>query len=132
MKLTRPNKARWGIVVPMVALLLVPLLAMMAFSIDIGYTVEVRAELVNGTDAAALAGVQQLYGPYKQWLASNKSSTIRSNAVTSAKATAAAVANSNRVAGAYLRLVPGDVDVGYSSGRRGRGLHRWQRQVLLG
>jgi hypothetical protein len=116
MKLTRPNKARWGIVVPMVALLLIPLLAMMAFSIDIGYTVEVRAELVNGTDAAALAGVQQLYGPYKQWLASNKSSTIRSNAITNATATAAAVANSNRVAGAYLQVVTGDVDVGYTDG----------------
>jgi Flp pilus assembly protein TadG len=118
MKWPRPNKTRTGIVVPMVGLLLIPLLAMMAFSIDIGYTVEVRAELANATDAAALAGVQQLYGPYQQWLTANQSSraTIMSNAITNAKATATAVANSNRAAGAYVQLVPGDVDVAYTDG----------------
>ena len=116
MKLHRANKVRRGVVIPLVALLLIPLLAMMAFSIDIGYGVEVRAELVNATDAAALAGVQQLYGPYKQWQtapASNKNSVL-GDAITLAKATATAVANSNRAGGSTVQLVPADVDVGYT------------------
>jgi hypothetical protein len=111
---------------------------MMAFAIDIGYAVEVRSELVNATDAAALAGVQQLYGPYQQWLAatgaansnviSNILSTVTStltsssatpssivtNAITLAKATATAVANSNRAGGSSVQLVSADVDVGYT------------------
>jgi Flp pilus assembly protein TadG len=103
-------------VIPLVALLLIPLLAMMAFSIDIGYEVEVRAELVNATDAAALAGVQQLYTPYKQWRAApgSNQTTIFNNAITSAKATAKAVASSNNAGGQSVQLVDADVDVGYT------------------
>jgi hypothetical protein len=117
MKPVKLHKTRPGIVIPLVALLLVPMMAMMAFSIDIGYAVEVRAELVNATDAAALGGVQQLYGPYRQWLVATGSSktSIYNNAITSAKATATAVANSNRAAGAYVQLVTADVDVGYTN-----------------
>jgi Flp pilus assembly protein TadG len=116
MKPARVTEARRGVVIPLVALLLIPLLAMMAFSIDIGYGVEVRAELVNAADAAALAGVQQLYAPYKQWVAATGSvkTTILNNAVSNAKATATAVANSNRAGGASVQLVASDVDVGYT------------------
>jgi Flp pilus assembly protein TadG len=116
MKLTGKNKVRRGAVIPLVVLLLIPLLAMMAFSIDIGYEVEVRAELVNATDAAALAGVQQLYTPYKQWLTATGSTQtiIFNNAITSAKATATAVANSNRAGGTSVQLVAADVDIGYT------------------
>ncbi len=116
MKPFRPKEARRGAVVPTVALLLVPLVAMMAFSIDVGYTVEVRSNLVNAADAAALAGVQQLYTPYRQWLLAGGSdkSTIRTNAVASAKATATAVAGSNTAGGAGVQLVDADVDVGYT------------------
>jgi Flp pilus assembly protein TadG len=116
MRLHRANKIRRGNVVPLIALLLIPLLAMMAFSIDIGYGVEVRAELVNATDAAALAGVQQLYAPYKQWQSASTSnkSTILSNAITLAKATVTAVANANAAGGSNLQLVAGDIDVGYT------------------
>jgi hypothetical protein len=89
---------------------------MMAFSIDIGYLVEARAELVNATDAAALAGSQQLYGPYQQWQLATSAgkSTIYANAITLAKATATAVANSNSVAKASVQMVSSDVDVGYT------------------
>jgi Flp pilus assembly protein TadG len=116
MRLNRPNKVRRGVVTPLMALLLIPLLAMMAFAIDIGYEVEVRAELVNATDAAALAGVQQLYTPYRQWLLATPANqtTILNNAITNAKATATAVANSNRAGGMNVQLVPADVDVGYT------------------
>ncbi len=118
MKLAHAKKSRRGIVIVLVAVLLIPLMGMMAFSIDIGYAVEVRAELVNATDAAALAGVQQLYSPYRQWLLATGSTktTLYNNAITSAKATATAVANSNKAGGATVQLVTGDVDVGYTDG----------------
>jgi Flp pilus assembly protein TadG len=108
---------RRGIVIPMVAILLIPLLAMMAFSIDIGYAVEVRAELYNATDAASLAGVQQLYTPYRQWLMASGSArtALFNNAITNAKATVTAVANSNKAGGASVQLLAADVDVGYTA-----------------
>jgi Flp pilus assembly protein TadG len=120
------------VVILFMAFLIIPLLAMMAFSVDLGYVIEVRAELVNATDAAALAGVQQLYAPYQQWLAAastgnlvanltglqgsfgSSQSAILSNAIALAKATATAVANSNRAGGASVQLVAADVDVGYT------------------
>jgi Flp pilus assembly protein TadG len=116
MKLKCAKSRRRGYVAPLVALLMIPLMAMMAFSIDIGYEVEVRAELVNTSDAAVLAGVQQLYGPYQQWQTATGSSktTIYNNAITDAKATAVAVANLNRAGSVYVQLVPADVDVGYT------------------
>jgi Flp pilus assembly protein TadG len=48
------------VVAPLAAFLVVGLLAMMAFSIDIGYVVAVKSELQNAADAAALAGAEQL------------------------------------------------------------------------
>jgi hypothetical protein len=91
-------------------------MAMMAFSIDIGYVVEVRAELVNSADAAALAGVQQLYTPYQQWHSASSSNrtVILSKAVALAKATATAVAGSNSAGDVSVHLVSSDVDVGYT------------------
>src|SRR5581483_12355451 len=106
MQRSRRFQPRRAAVIPMVALLLVPLLAMMAFSIDLGYAVAVRAELVNAADAAALAGVQQLYAPYKQWAPATGSAktSIYNNAITSAKATVTAIANANRAGGTSLQL----------------------------
>ncbi len=117
MKFHSHNPVRGGAVIPMVALLLVPVLAMMAFSIDIGWAVAVRAELVNAADASALAGVEQLYSPYQQWMAASTSnkSTICSNAITLAKATVTAVANANAAGGTTLKVVTADIDVGYTS-----------------
>ncbi len=136
MRLHNVKKARHGVVVALMAFLTIPLLAMMAFSIDLGYVIEVRAELVNATDAAALAGVQQLYQPYQQWLAARSGtgvvanlvgtvtqtsgvsaptqSSISSSAISLAKATAIAVAQSNRAGGISVQLVSADVDVGYT------------------
>ncbi len=135
------NSVRRGAVIPMVALLLVPMLAMMAFSIDIGYVVAVRAELVNAADAAALAGVEQLYSPYQQWVTASSSSslisinvgsikgtissigaststskdTISANAIALAKATVISMANANTAGGTSLKVATADVDVGYTS-----------------
>src|SRR5260370_2796990 len=104
MKPAVTRKARRAVVIPMVAVLVMPILAMMAFSIDMGYAVEVRAELVNAADAAVLAGIQQVYIPYKQWRTATGSAktTLFNDTITSVKATVTAVAGSNNVAGASL------------------------------
>ncbi len=58
---TRP--ARRGAVAPLLALLLIPVLGMVAFSVDLGYMIVVRTELQNAADAAAMAGAQQFMSP---------------------------------------------------------------------
>ncbi len=118
MKYSSRHRIRRGAVIPLVALLLIPLLAMMAFSIDIGYAVAVRAELVNAADAAALAGVEQLYAPYQQWAiasTSSNKSTISSNAITLAKATVSSIASANKAGETNLNVVATDIDVGYTA-----------------
>src|SRR4051812_20853524 len=57
---TRSPAVRAGAVVPMVALLIVFLLAMVAFAVDIGYIAVVQKEMQNAADAAALAGTSQI------------------------------------------------------------------------
>jgi Flp pilus assembly protein TadG len=116
MRLKCMASVRRGNALPLVAFLLIPILGMVAFSVDLGYAIAARAELVNTADAAALAGVQQLYTPYTQWQSASSSnkSTILTNAVTLAKATVTAVANANYVGGKSVQLLTGDIDVGYT------------------
>src|SRR5437016_2843683 len=109
------RKARWGVVAPLLALLMVPLLAMVAFSVDTGYMVEVRAELQRTADAAALAGLQQLYASYRSWQTSSGAAQtqIASTAISNAKATASAVAQNNKAGNVAIQLLSADLDVGY-------------------
>ncbi len=51
---------RSGAIAVLTAVLLVPLIGMLAFSIDVGYLLKKRAELQRSADAAALAAVQDL------------------------------------------------------------------------
>jgi hypothetical protein len=51
---------RRGWVVPLAAILMVFLVAMVAFAVDIAYIVKVRKELQNAADATALAGASQV------------------------------------------------------------------------
>jgi hypothetical protein len=53
-----------GGIAPLVAILLVPLLGMLAFSIDLGYIMVVQSDLQNAADAAALAGAERLQNLY--------------------------------------------------------------------
>ena len=76
---------RRGAVVPLFTILLIPLLGMLAFSIDLGYIALVAADLQTVADAAALAlsprqpphgsrNVFQELGPerFGQWIAEQK------------------------------------------------------------
>src|SRR5438270_4300848 len=58
-----PTKPRRGAVAPLTAVLMVALLAMVAFCVDFGYMVRINAELQNAADAAALAGAGKLMLP---------------------------------------------------------------------
>jgi len=49
-----------GAVAPLMAVLMLPLLGMLAFSIDVGYLVLVQTDLQNAADAGALAGAERL------------------------------------------------------------------------
>lgn len=61
MRRRRSRGRRIGALVPLTAILMVVLLAMVAFTVDIGYIVLVRQELQNAADSAALAGAGKLY-----------------------------------------------------------------------
>jgi len=59
MRCTR-QKNRKGIVAVKVAFLMVPMLGMLALSVDYGYLLKMRTDLQRAADAAALAGVRDL------------------------------------------------------------------------
>lgn len=56
----RRNQSRRGAVAVLVAVLIIPLLAMVALAIDYGYLLKIRTDLRNANDAAALAGALEL------------------------------------------------------------------------
>jgi Flp pilus assembly protein TadG len=99
------------------ALLMVFLMAMVAFAVDIGYIVLVRTQLQNAADSAALAGTSQLLDPSLLQCAPNQSAAM-SNAATEAQK----FASSNMGGGVALNLVlnpsndpNGDIVCGYLS-----------------
>jgi hypothetical protein len=60
----RTRSLRRGAVAPLTAFMLIPLLAMIVFSVDLAWVVQAKAELQNAADAAALAGATaHLYAP---------------------------------------------------------------------
>jgi Flp pilus assembly protein TadG len=63
------GQKRRGALVPLAALLMIPVMGMCAFSIDAGYIVLVQTDLQNAADAGALAGAEQLQNLYAQYTA---------------------------------------------------------------
>src|SRR5262245_9142439 len=63
------TQRRRGAVVPLFAILLVPLIGMLAFSIDIGWIALVKTDLQTAADAAALAGAEKLQALYVNYQA---------------------------------------------------------------
>jgi Flp pilus assembly protein TadG len=98
--------------------MVIPLLAMVAFSVDLGWLVTVQTELQNSADAAALAGTQKLMDPYVQWALPGVSATqqnqIRNQAIADAKAAAKQYAGFNQAGGVPLTLNDNDIEVGYT------------------
>jgi Flp pilus assembly protein TadG len=113
---------RRGVAVPLVAFLMVVLLATTAFVVDVGYIARTRQELQNAADAAALAGAtkmldrSQLRGNYGY---------DRSGVITASQAAAQQFAALNHVANVTIALgangsnsVAGDLVCGYLSNPR--------------
>ncbi|MBV9123453.1 MAG: hypothetical protein JO112_08860 [Planctomycetes bacterium] len=114
---------RVGGVVPLTALLLIPLTGMLAFSIDIGYIVVVQTELQDAADAAALAGVQKLQNLYVQYniptMTNSQKNGIKTTAITNTGTSASPIytaeqfAKYNKAGGVYINVPDSDVDIGF-------------------
>ena len=112
---------RRGAIVPLFALLLIPLLAMLAFSIDAGWMVLCRTDLQNTADAAALAGAEKLQNLYVQYnmpgqLAQGTilARTLTNSGPDSPMATAEKFAALNKAGNVYITLLDQDVTFGFT------------------
>src|SRR5438067_5593512 len=116
--LHHPNqRSRTGAIAPLAAIMLVFFMFLVAVAVDLGYVANVRAELQNAADSAALAGASQL-------LDNNilKGTPDQDNAMANARAQAQLFARSNHGGGVALTLGSnsnndsnGDVYCGYLS-----------------
>jgi Flp pilus assembly protein TadG len=102
----------------LVAILLIPLLAMMAFAIDTGYMCLARTELQNAADAAALAGAEamQPYYVYYNLPGQASQSQVILDAQAAAKAAAKKIAVANTAAGVNVQLLDADITFGFLDG----------------
>jgi Flp pilus assembly protein TadG len=120
---------RRGAIAPLMAVLMLPLLGMLAFSIDVGYIVLVQTDLQNAADAAALAGAERLQGLYVQYYSPGLTATQQSAVLTQATTnvapntstgapgspmyTAEQFSNYNKAGGVYISVLDSDVTFGY-------------------
>src|SRR5437870_10814734 len=120
MNLHQPKTQRRGAIVPLFAILLIPILGMLAFSIDAGWMVLVRTDLQNAADAAALAGAEKLQELYVQYnmpgqpLQSSVLATARGNATGSPMATAEKFSSYNKAGNVNLTVLDQDVHFGFT------------------
>lgn len=125
MKRTPQNKKRWGVIAPLTAVLMIPLLGMAAFSIDVGYIILCQTELQNAADAAALAGADRLQDLYVDYNAPGADqSAVLTQATTnvapsgstpgSPMYTAEQFSNYNVAGGVNVSVPDSDVVFGYT------------------
>src|SRR5207302_7701348 len=117
---TNTNRRR-GAMIPLFAVLLIPLLAMLAFSIDAGWMVLTRTDLQNTADAAALAGAEKLQEMWVQYYSPGQvsQSIILTQAVTnsgpsSPMATAEKFSALNKAGNVNITLPDQDVTFGFT------------------
>ena len=103
---------RRGAIAPMMALLLIPMTAAVAFAINLSYLTGTKAELQNAADAAALAGAEQLMNGFVQYALPQQSnqSGLVSSSQSSATSSAQRFASYN-AAGPVSSLVLNNSDV---------------------
>jgi hypothetical protein len=117
---TNHKSKRRGAVAPLLALLLIPLLGMLAFSIDCGWMVLTKTDLQHTADAAALAGAEKLQELYVQYNMPGQlnQAQILLNATTnvssdSPMATAEAFAGYNKAGNVAIAVPDSDVTFGF-------------------
>jgi hypothetical protein len=112
---------RRGAMAPVAALLLVVLLAMVAFAVDIGWMTTAQAELQTAADAAALAGAQPLVAAYVQYhLPGQKDpSAILNTALADARTRAKECASYNAAGEVKsLTLLDSDIEFGFTDSNK--------------
>jgi Flp pilus assembly protein TadG len=102
---------RRGAVLVLAAILLVPIVAMLAFAINLGYIVSVRTQLQNAADSAALAGAGRLMVP--QLAGNPNSAALAQQGIADATSEAQKFSLLNQGGGTKLTLPASDVVVGY-------------------
>ena len=101
------NDNRRGTILVLSAICMIMVMAMVAFSVDLGYIATAKAQLQNASDAAALGGALELYGGLGP--GTNSYETVANTARTAATTVAA----SNPAAGSPSVYVPsGDIQLG--------------------
>ncbi len=117
-RMARPR--RRGAITVLVALLLVPFLAMVAFAVDIAWVVQSRSDLQNAADSAALAGAEQLMNGYVQYTLPSQTSqgTVLAASEGTATAYAKNFAGYNTAGGVTsLALNASDIEFGFTNGQ---------------
>jgi Flp pilus assembly protein TadG len=102
-------------IAPFAAVLLIPLFAMAAFAVDLGWIALVQSNLQNAADASALAGAGQLTDGYVQYNSITQSTqqySILTTAESNAKTTAKNVASRNAADVSSLTLLDSDIQFG--------------------
>ena len=116
----RKHDTRRGAVTPLVALLLIPLLAMLAFSIDAGWMVLTKTDLQRTADAAALAGAEKLQELYVEYNMPGQTAlgVIKNKAVTtgadSPMVTAQTFASYNKAGNVSIIVPDSDIQFGFT------------------
>lgn len=112
---------RRGAVAALAAIVMVPLLGMLAFSVDLSYAVSVRSDLQSAADAAALAGASQMQSYFVQYnypgITSSQQSTVVSSVTGTSAGSPRKVAEStaalNKAGGVSISVPDADVSFGY-------------------
>jgi Flp pilus assembly protein TadG len=116
----RNETRRPGATIPLFALLLVPLLGMLAFSVDIGYIALVATDLQTAADAAALAGAEKLQEFYVDYTLPNQLyksaivTTATTNVSGSPMETAKRFASYNKAGNVFIGLRDQDITFGFT------------------
>lgn len=108
----------------LVAFCLVFLLAMAAFSTDIGYICLAQTQLQTTADAAALAGAQQCLLP--NVATSQSQDAVSAATISQAQSAAASFALRNQAAGVAVRLRSSDIVVGSQASSPNATLAPWK------
>ncbi len=113
MNLRTARAARRATVAPLAAILAIPMLGMLAFSVDMSYIVLVRTELQSAADAGALAGAQSLQDGYINYNQTNNAISTYTAAATTAVRN---IIQANAAGGQALAFASGtDIEFGTTS-----------------
>jgi hypothetical protein len=104
---------RQGAIVPLTALLMIMLLAMVAFAVDLGYLAVARSEAQNAADAAALAGMSKLAEQYKRAPVVDGAPVQTAAHLARARDEVKEFARRNLVGGQQADVQDADIEIGY-------------------